>query len=173
LSVNQRHPRYFPTVNAGGSDPVLGKMLLEAKREQHTVASSGQSLALPSLMHVLEECSHASWDGYDARAVSDQVAVRTIAFLNVLPASLTSPDIVPEPDGEIAVEWDFGPSLQLSISVGPSGPLHFAGVIGEDNGQLRVRHGTQPFEGVLAGDLLDYIHDLGERAGVGKFSRAT
>jgi hypothetical protein len=68
--------------------------------------------------------------------------------------------------GEIAVDRDFGPSLQLSISVGPSGPLHFAGVIGEDYGQPRVSHGTEPFESVMADDLLGYIHALHERAGV-------
>jgi hypothetical protein len=83
-----------------------------------------------------------------------------------LPSSLAPPDIVPEPDGEIAVDRDFGPSLQLSISVGPSGPLHFAGVIGEDYGQPRVSHGTEPFESVVADDLLGYIHALHERAGV-------
>jgi hypothetical protein len=166
-------PLYVPTVNAGGSDADLRKVLSEAKRELHTAASSTQSLALTSLMRVLDECRQAGWDGYNAQAVSNEAAARTIAFLNALPSSLTPPDIVPEPDGEIAVDWDFGPSLQLSISIGPSGPLHFAGVIGEDYGQLRVRHGTEPFEGVVAGDLLNYIHDLHERAGVSNHRRAT
>jgi hypothetical protein len=135
--------------------------------------SLSQSLALTSLTRVLEECSQAGWDGYNAPAISHQAAVRAIAFLNALPSSLTPPDIVPEPDGEIAVDWDFGPSLQLSISVGPSGPLQFAGVIGEDYGQLRVRHGTEPFEGVVAGGLLNYIQDLHERAGISKHRHAT
>jgi hypothetical protein len=67
---------------AGGSDADLRKGLSHAKRELHTAVSSAQSLALTSLMRVLEECSQAGWDGYDARAVSDQAAVRTIAFLN-------------------------------------------------------------------------------------------
>jgi hypothetical protein len=156
---------YAPTVSAGGLDADLRKVLSDAQRELQTAANSA-SLALTSLMRVLDECSQAGWDGYDARAVSDQAAVRAIAFLNALPSSLTPPDIVPEPDGELAVAWDFGPSLQLSISVGPTGPLHFAGVIGEDYGHPRVRHGTEPFESVVACDLLGYIHDLHERAGV-------
>jgi hypothetical protein len=172
LGRNMLAALFAPTFSAGGSDADLRKVLSDAKRELQTAASSAQSLALTSLMRVLEECSQAGWDGYGARAVSDQAAFRTIAFLNALPSSLTPPDIVPEPDGEIAVDWDFGPSLQLSISVGPSGPLPFAGVIGEDYGQPRVRHGTEPFESVVAGDLLGYIHDLHERAGVSSHRRA-
>ena len=163
---------YTPTTNAGTSDAKLRKALSQVKRELHTAASSAQSLALISLARVLEECSHAGWDGYGARPISEHAAIRTMTFLNALPSSLTPPDVVPEPDGEIAVDWDFGPSLQLSISVGPSGPLHFAGVIGEDYGQPRVRHGTEPFEGVVAGDLLGIIQDLHERAGVGTHRRA-
>ena len=139
---------------------------LPVTHEFERPVSSARSLALTSLMRALEECSHAGWDGYEAQAVSDEAAVRTISFLHALPSSLTPPDVVPEPDGEIAVDWYFGPSLQLSISIGPSGPLHFAGVVGEDYGDLRVRHGTEPFEGVVPGDLLGYIHDLHERAAV-------
>jgi hypothetical protein len=74
----------------GGSDADLRKGASDAQRELHTAASSTQTLALTSLTRALEQCSHAGWDGYDARAVSDQAAVRTIAFLNALPSSLAS-----------------------------------------------------------------------------------
>lgn len=172
LPRNILAPLYAPTTNAGGSDAKLRKALSEVRRELHTAASSAQSLALISLARVLDECSKPGWDGYDARPISEKAAARALAFLNALPSSLVPPDVVPEPDGEIAVDWDFGPALQLSISVGPSGPLHFAGVIGEAYGQPRVRHGTEPFEGVVAGDLLGYIQDLHERSGASLHRRA-
>lgn len=166
LDWNAPAALYAPTNNAGRSDERLRQILSETRREQHGAASSAQSLALTSLARVMEACSREGWDGYGARAISERAGVRTIAFLNALPSSLTPPEIVPEPDGEIAVDWDFGPNLQLSISIGDSGPLNFAGVLGEEYGQRRVRHGTEPFEGVVAGDLLAYIHDLHERAGI-------
>jgi hypothetical protein len=163
---------YAPTFSTGRSDEPLRRVLCETKRELHSAASSAQSLALTSLARVMDECCRSGWDGYGARAISGAVVARTIAFLNALPASLTSPEIIPEPDGEIAVDWDFDSKHQLSISIGESGPLHFAGVIGEDYGQPRVRHGTEPFEGVVGGDLLRYIHDLHERAGITTRRRA-
>jgi len=163
---------YKPTVNASGADARLRKQLTDAKRERRQAASSAQSLAVTALARVLEECANPGWDGYDALPISVKAARRAEAFLDALPSSLTSPHVVPEPDGEIAVDWDFGPSLQLSISVGESGPLHFAGVIGEEYGQRRVRHGTEPFEGPVAGDLLRYIHELHERAEAASQRRA-
>ena len=159
---------YLPTVSAGGADDPLRRVLADTKRALRQAASSAQSLALSSLARVLEECTQPGWDGYGARAVSVQVAKRVEEFLDALPFAISSPEIVPEPDGELAVDWDFGPNLQLSISIGESGPLHFAGVIGEQ----RVRHGTEPFEGMVGGDLLHYILDLHERAGALSHRRA-
>lgn len=172
LARNTSAALYQPTVNASGADAQLRKQLADAKRERRQAASSAQSLAVTALARVLEECAKPRWDGYDAQPVSAKAASRALSFLDALPSSLTSPDIVPEPDGEIAIDWDFGPSLQLSISIGESGPLHFAGVIGEEYGQRRVRHGTEPFEGLVAGDLLRYILELHERAGAASHRRA-
>jgi len=166
LGWNMPAALYDPTVSAGGSDAKLRRALSDARRYVHQAASSAQSLALTSLWRVMQECSRPGWDGYGAGAISVRVALRAEAFINALPSSLTSPEIVPEPDGELAIDWDFGRSLQLSISIGESGPLHFAGVIGEEYGQRRGRHGTEPFEGVVAGDLLRYIYELHERAGL-------
>ena len=75
LGRNMLAPLYLPTVNAGGSDAGLRKALSEAHSELHRAASSAQSLALTSLMQVLEECSQAGWDGYNARAVPHQAAI--------------------------------------------------------------------------------------------------
>jgi len=160
------------TLSASDAGAVLRRALSEARDHIRAAASSAQSLALTSLMRVLEECAQPAWDGYRARPISEAAARRAEAIINALPPSLVSPEIVPEPDGEIAIEWDFGPTLQLSISVGPSGPLHFAGVIGEAYGQPRVRHGTEPAQDTIGSDLLEYVHELHERAGVAGYRRA-
>jgi hypothetical protein len=160
------------TLTASDTGAVIHKALSEAKEHLRALASSAQSLALTTLGRVLEECAEPGWDGYRARAVSEATARRVETFINALPMSLTAPEIVPEPDGEIAIDWHFSPTLQLSISVGLEGPLHFAGVIGEAYGQPRVRHGTEPFEGSVGGDLLRYIHELHELAGVAAYRRA-
>ncbi len=166
LNWNTPASLYEPTASADKSDRTLRDVLDGFRQSVHEAASSAQSLALTSLFQLIQECSQPGWDGHGARVLSERTVLRAKAFLDALPASLSSPDIVPEPDGEIAIDWYFGPNQQLSISVGESGPLHFAGVIGEAYGQPRVRHGKEPFEGVVAGDLLRYIHELHELAGV-------
>jgi hypothetical protein len=41
-------------------------------------------------------------------------------------------DVVPESDGEIAVEWYLSKNLTFSISIGQRGPLNFAGLFGDE-----------------------------------------
>jgi len=163
---------YVSSASASESGTKVRQALQKATADIRSVATSAQSLAVSSLARVLGECGRAGWDGYHAHAVSTVTAQRAKDFLDALPTFLSAPEIVPEPDGDIAITWYFGPALQLSISVGPSGPLNFAGVIGEQYGQKRVRHGSEPFEGVVAGDLLEYVYELHERAEPGGRRRA-
>jgi hypothetical protein len=66
------------------------------------------------------------------------------------------PEIVPESDGEIAIEWELGPFEIFSISIGEQGPVHFAGIFGKN----KERHGVEPFEGSIPEEILDYINKL-------------
>lgn len=162
---------FKPTRSAYGSDDRLRVALEGAKLEVQRAASSAQSLARAALARVLTECAVADWDGYGAHAVSTATALRAERFLDLLPSTLTPPDIVPDPDGSLSISWYFDKPLQLTISIAANGPLHFAGILGEDYGQSRVRHGSEPFESVLPGDLLRLIHELHERAGAGAGAR--
>lgn len=156
---------YTTTWSARGTDDTVNAELNKLRRRVQRTASAAQSLALDALARAFADCSSPNWDGYGAAAVTWEVAARAQAFLNALPASLVAPDVVAEPDGALAVEWYFDKTLQLSISIGASGPLHFAGVIGHDYGQPRVRHGMEPFETTVPAELLRYIHELHRRAG--------
>jgi hypothetical protein len=119
-------------------------------------ASTPQSLAYVSLDRVVAACSLDGWDGYGARAISQRTYKIARAFLDELPMWLPAPDIVPESDGDIAVEWDFGPHRVFSVSIGERGQMHFAGLFG--NGV--ERHGVEPFDGVLPTEFVGYITRL-------------
>jgi len=69
---------------------------------------------------------------------------------------MQAPDIVPEPDGEIAIEWYRGAGQTFSISIGPSGPVHYAGRFGHN----QEIHGVEPFLDGVPSRLLDLISEF-------------
>jgi hypothetical protein len=113
-------------------------------------------VTLAELARVAKACSQRGWDGYDAQPISPQTQRNARAFLEDLPMWLQAPDIVPEPDGEIAIEWDLGPGRIFSVSIGDTGKLHYAGLF-EDGVE---RHGVEPFEGVVSTEVLGYAKRL-------------
>ncbi len=132
------------------------KQIQDAKRHVRAVASSMQSLAYPTLEDVMLQCSQRNWDGYHAKPISRLVYERARAFLDALPMSLPAPDIVPEPDGEIAFEWDRGANHIFSVSIGEATGVHFAGLFGSGV----ERHGVEPFDGLVSPEILSYINRL-------------
>jgi hypothetical protein len=81
---------------------------------------------------------------------------------------LPAPDIVPEPDGDLSIEWDFGPDKIFSISIGEMGKLHYAGLLG---GGVE-RHGVEPYSGVVSTEVLGYIKRLVDGATAANSRRA-
>jgi len=93
---------------------------------------------LESLLEVSREASHPNWDGYDAHPVSGATLAQALAFLDLLPSRLPSPEISPHPDGELAFTWSLGPRRLLTVSVNESGRVSYAALFG----QARL-HGTE------------------------------
>ncbi len=124
-------------------------------------ASSVQSASFATLARIARECSEAGWDGYDAKPLSRSTCDRARAFLNVLPSFIVAPDIVPEADGEIAIEWHVAPRRTFSISIGESGPLHYAGLFGPDE----EIHGVSPFTDSVPATFLRHISEIVREVG--------
>jgi hypothetical protein len=57
---------------------------------------------------------------------------------------MPAPDVVPEADGQIAIEWYFAPEQTFSVSMGESGPLHYAGLFDHED----EVHGVKAFDGI-------------------------
>jgi hypothetical protein len=134
----------------------IRELLNEIKSDRRSAASAPQSVTLAELARVAKACSQRGWDGYDAQPISPQTQRNARAFLEDLPMWLQAPDIVPEPDGEIAIEWDLGPGRIFSVSIGDTGKLHYAGLF-KDGVE---RHGVEPFEGVVSTEVLGYAKRL-------------
>jgi hypothetical protein len=119
-------------------------------------ASTLPARAFADLARVAHECANERWDGYNAKAISVATCERVRAFLSDLPVWMPAPDVVPEADGEVAIEWYVAPNQTLSISIGEAGPLHYAGLFGNNEEQ----HGVAQFIGSVPERISQLISDL-------------
>jgi hypothetical protein len=129
---------------ASTTSTMILKVLAETKTAAGQTASSLPARAFADLARVAQECSEPGWDGYGARPITQEVRERAQAFLDDLPLWMQAPDIVPEADGQIAIEWYIAAEHVLSISIGDTGPLHYAARFGHED----EVHGVKAFDGV-------------------------
>ena len=109
-------------------------------------------LAHEALREARADAMLDNWDGYGARAVTEQTFRNAFHFLRSLPSTAPSPEVSPEPDGEIAFEWYAGHGKALSISIGEGDTITFAGMIGR-----RTFHGTEPLIDELPETILQEL----------------
>ena len=109
-----------------------------------------RDLALAELARVYAECSRDGWDGYSASAISPSAHHAAVRFILSLPASLPMPDVVPEADGEISLEWDYGQWRALSLSIGENGQLAYAAMLG----RRKRDKGSEIFDDVIPSEIL-------------------
>lgn len=105
--------------------------LIDLTRESvKGTVTSRRAEALARLDEAFEEGSDPDRDGGGALEVEASTYTYAAQLVDLLPVDLPLPEIYPEPDGDLAFEWDLGKRRVLSISVGRDGTLHFAGLFG-------------------------------------------
>ena len=119
-------------------------------------ASPLQARAISALGKLAQECGKAGWDGLAAEAISIHTIVRAADFLCSLPQWMCAPDLVPEADGNLAIEWYFGPHRSFSVSINSEGPVHYAGLFG---GEEEI-HGVAPFVGQIPQSIVQLLARL-------------
>lgn len=134
----------------------IAGLLQGATRHARANASDWRTLAITHVYRLREEYAEDGWDGYGAQPIRADTARHAEQFVSMLPAYLPAPDILPESDGEISFDWWFGPNAQFSISIGPSGTLTYAGLIGKG---VR-RYGSEPLGQNVSPHILSSIEDL-------------
>ena len=78
---------------------------------------------IEQLQGIYAECTMANWDGHGAVPISQATYIKASEFLRALPNRLPSPEIVPENDGELALEWSGSRGQALSVSLSSTGRL--------------------------------------------------
>jgi len=109
--------------------------------------------ALDALRATYRECNEHNWDGYGALPISPTTYDEAVRFLNALPSWMPTPEIVPEPDGDIGFDWNFGKNRVFAASVNGTNHITYAGLLGTGN----KAHGTEVFDGSIPQTLVDHI----------------
>ena len=72
-----------------------------------------------------------NWDGEGATPISPQTMENAYNFLTKIGNLDFSPEICPESDGYIQLEWYVSPQRVFSLSFGPSNQVAYSGIFGE------------------------------------------
>ncbi len=102
---------------------------------------------------IARECDRSDWDGYRAQAIQNSAKEQAQRFVDLLPFRTPAPDPAADPDGEIALSWDFGPGSVFTVSISGIGTLTYAGALG---GGVK-RHGVERFSGDIPKIILQSI----------------
>lgn len=123
-------------------------------RNDESAASSfysihANNLILNGLKSALADAANDNLDGYHKFRTNSNTLLYALTFLNLLPTSTPFPDIAIDNDGEIAIEWDFGPRRIISIRVGKDGTLNFASLVGYSS-----NHGVETLQDRIPDTIL-------------------
>jgi len=86
--------------------------------------------AITELAEVQDSAALPGWDGYGARPVNLWACAHARLFIEALPTTAPAPEVSADPDGEVALDWIFGPRKALTVSIGASGRCAFAWIRG-------------------------------------------
>ena len=82
-----------------------------------------RGIVLSRVQALVAECAMLGWDGNGAEPISQDAAILVAKFIRALPEGSPLPELAPEPDGSISLDWIETPSRLLSVSVGISDRL--------------------------------------------------
>ncbi len=123
--------------------------LEEIRRESRKpISFSWRDALRDEIAAVVRNSSRPGWDGYDAEPISIDSANRALRLIEALPEHITPPSVIPEPSGEIGLEWHTDHQRDFSISVSGT-TLIYAGVFGSCK-----KYGEEPFGDVLSSTIL-------------------
>lgn len=122
------------TGSSAASEPA-SRLKAHATRAYHHYAKTGFELIEQQIAEVRATCADQGWDGYSARPIEAITVEQAMRFALALPRNLPVPDIVAEPDGEIAFDWAGSDGRVISVSIGPTGTLAYAALLSEHSRQ--------------------------------------
>jgi len=136
---------YARSDSAVSSEALAAKSAAErlmASNEGSQVLFGDQSTVISQLWTLAQDCSQPDWDGAGASAIDMAAIYNAENVIRALPANIPMPELAPEPDGAVSLDWIQSRHRIFSISVSASPRLAYAWLDGSDRG-----HGVAWFDG--------------------------
>lgn len=131
--------------------------------EKSEALFGSRAAVIAQIWALVNDCAVAGWDGDGSEPVDRYVAFAAADVIRALPAAVPLPEVAPEPDGSISLDWIASQNRLFSLSVGSSDRLAFAWVDGSDRG-----HGVARFDGeTIPVRVLQGINETMRHVGAG------
>jgi hypothetical protein len=135
------------------------RSLAQGFRKESLVTVTAQTSYVDSLERIDQLASdygEANWGGYEELPVSSAAISEARALLLALPPKFQSPEVLPEPTGAVALEWNFGPFRVFVLSLSGHGAMQFAGFNGRNN-QI---HGQRAITGEIPDTVYRFMNEI-------------
>lgn len=146
----------FANIGFGPESQELKKYYEAIISEFRKAETLGRRLheVLHSLDEVFEECCKVDWDGYGALPITEDAYYEAKRLIESLPLTsfIPIPEITPEPDGSIGIEWSVGNRLIFVASVRGKNEIVYAGLFG-----VNKTHGTEYFGDSLPSAIIENL----------------
>lgn len=139
---------------------MISEQLDEFSFRQRVLASfAWRDALLDEISGITQNCMRHGWDGYDAERVSSESAGRAAQLAALLPDNVQAPAVVPEPSGDISLEWRTDTQKAFSLSVSGQS-LVYAGILGGSS----KAYGEERFSRVLPPAVVQILTDYFSQA---------
>ena len=110
--------------------------LLETRKESKNNYNSSQVVynkfkLMESFERAIQKGEKVDWDGEGAFPLDSDSIEFMGMLLSVYPTALALPEIFPDPDGTLGLDWDFSDGTNLTIRMMPNGEIAYS-VLGEN-----------------------------------------
>lgn len=100
---------------------------------QRDIITNSRQPALEAAFSAWQSSQFYDSDGEATQPVSHATFRASCRLIESLPLGFPSPTVTAEPDGHLNLEWYKNPRRILSVSISPTGTLHWAALIGSED----------------------------------------
>jgi hypothetical protein len=160
---NPRAGLITPARSSGRSESANKLVEFRERIRQHLLDSisvrRSAEAALDELDQVRAEASSSGWDGYSANPINLASYRKARTFLEAIPTTSPFPEVSVAGDGDVTLDWFFGPRQAVTLSIAGDGRITFAWV----NGHCSYR-GTDWFDEGIPANIAHAISQLARQA---------